>query len=1104
MTAPSTFAPTGPLPSGRVALEASAGTGKTWTIAALTTRYVAEKAVPIEQILVVTFTRAATSELRSRVRARLTEAARFLASRAAPDSNTDPILAHLVDTDDAERRLRADRLQRAVAGFDRATITTLHGLAIRLLSEVGLLASTPAGLAVGADRGDLVEEVISDLVIRRYSTGSSKAPGVGDLRSIAAATLGTPDGHIIPDPGDPDEGAVERADFAREVRATVASRSDASGAITYDDVLIRARRALTDPDVGHLTRELTKDRFRVALVDEFQDTDRIQWDIVDALMAGADNTLVIIGDPKQSIYAFRGADVGAYLVAAGSSAGQHTLSTNWRSDGPLVTALDTLFDGVSFGDPRIPYRRVIPAPEHEDNRIRGIGAAVAVRMVGRSAPVEKIGNGNLKVAAAREFIAEDAAAYAVQLIGGAAEIFETGSWKYVQPGDVAVLCRNRQEVMLVKQALMARGVPAVVGRTGSVLDSDAARNWLSLLAALESPSSIGGVRAVALSPFGGWTAAQLLEATDDDLLPLHDQVASWAQTLKTGSVPALWKAMEQANQVSRSILGRPGGERLATDLDHIAEILHGAHRSGARSLHEWLAAEMQRATKASEEDDVRARRLETDADAVQVLTIHGAKGLEFPIVLSPFLWNAFYQPPPIPVYHPAGIDRRMIAVGGPLWDGSDEAQRIAREESKAEETRLTYVSLTRARHHVAVWWAACDSAKEAFLSRLLFGRDGDDMTIKEAVALVTNGRMARHLQTVIERSAGTIDFKQLTSAPPNDLWTAAASPPARLSSASFNRGIDIAWRRTSFSGITAGARHTQSAAPDPGIDATTDEPEPDPADQLIVDQELPMGRFGGGTNFGTLVHDILEAVDFADANVGVALADACRVNAGRRGLDLDHVQLAEALKQAIRTPLFPGGAAPTLADIGSGDRLAEMEFEMSVPALDGPIGVEAIARVLRRHLTDGHPLHGYADRLDGMAAAQFTGYLSGAIDLVARLGAHPKFWIIDYKTNRLDLPGKATSILNYAPDRMAQAMITGDYVLQSIVYQVALHRYLRFRLPGYDVGQHLGGSLYLFLRGMIGPGTPVSDGGRHGVASWPADPALILDVSRLFDIGFTA
>jgi exodeoxyribonuclease V beta subunit len=140
--------------------------------------------------------------------------------------------------------------------------------------------------------------------------------------------------------------------------------------------------------------------------------------------------------------------------------------------------------------------------------------------------------------------------------------------------------------------------------------------------------------------------------------------------------------------------------------------------------------------------------------------------------------------------------------------------------------------------------------------------------------------------------------------------------------------------------------------------------------------------------------------------------------------------------------------------------------------------------------------------LEEMEASRFFGYLSGAIDLVARIGQPPKYWVIDYKTNRLGIPGETASISNYAPGRMANAMVTGDYVLQSIVYQVALHRYLRFRIDGYDIGRDLGGSLYLFVRGMIGAPTPVSRSGRFGVASWPADPELIMDLSQLLDRGF--
>lgn len=1092
------FDPTAALPAGRVLLEASAGTGKTWTIAALVTRYVAEAGIPIDQLLVVTFTRAATSELRERCRDRLVEAVRFLASERGPDDTTDPVLAHLATCDSSERAGRTRRLEEALRGFDRATITTLHGLAHRFLVEMGLLSRTPLPREVVADQSEIVDEVVNDLYIRMFADSVDAFPQLREVREIAARVAATPDARIVPDPAMAEGVARMRAEFALELRATLERRIRGERITSFDGLLLYARDALVHTDTGRQAAARLAARYRVGLIDEFQDTDGIQWQTVEAVFGSEDSTMVMIGDPKQSIYAFRGADIGAYLSAAGGARATFTLTTNWRSDAPLVRALDTVFDGLVFGDERIAYRPVTAAVGRESTSISGVHAPLCLRLVGRDSPVKQNRDGTLGIAGARTYIARDVAEYVHGLLTRPAEIQGNKGWRPARPGDIAILCRTRMEVDLVRSALGECSIPSVVGRTGDVFRSEAATAWLTLLSAFQFPSSVRRVRAASLTPFIGWAPGRLAQASDEDLMPLNDLVAGWAELLRASGVAAVWKEIERTTEVTRRVLAGSGGERLATDLDHVLEMLHAAHRAGARSLHDWLLAEIQRAEARDEEDETRARRLETDSDAVQVLTAHASKGLEFPIVLCPFLWNVGSGTTRVPVFHPEGGDARVIDVsgGGPDFD---EAVAQVNRGSDAEEMRLAYVSLTRARHHLVVWWAAVKKSATAPLTRMLFGRLPDGGGLADQVVLGKNDRpLWQALQPRTAASDGTLHPMVLDHEPTATLYEPERPPPQPIDTARFGRSVDLTWRRTSFSGLTADVEHVVTRD-NPETTAKTDEPPPpiEEDQEVVVSADLPMSALPGGFAFGNLVHGIFEDVDLTGADLAERLAAASRIHVAASGSTADAELLAPALVGVSETPLFSEPGSVRLADIARSDQLAEMVFEIPISPEGPAVPIEGLASLIEDHLPADHPLRPYGARLRDISRTRFRGYLSGAIDAVVRIGEPQRFWVVDYKTNRLG----ADTIGDYNPTVLARAMVDGDYVLQSLLYQVALHRYLGVRLPGYDPAVHLGGSLYLFVRGMIGTATPTESGDRFGVQRWDVSIDLIEAVSGLFEAG---
>lgn len=1114
----------GPLPRGTALLEASAGTGKTFAIGALVTRYVAEGVVPLDQMLVVTFGRAATQELRDRVRGALLRAERtFADALAGRDTGpVDAVLAALLDVDDAERAARHRRLADALASFDHATIATIHQFCQLVLRSLGVAGDTEPGAELVESLTELTVEVVDDLYLHRYGN-APEPPPFDRACALRVATAAVEDPRAALADADPDDAVGSaRVRFAREVRAEMERRKRRLGILSYDDLLGRLADAL-DPasaDGGAAVGARMRERWKVVLVDEFQDTDPVQWQVLERAFGAADTgAMVLVGDPKQAIYAFRGGDVVAYLDAARHAATRATLGSNWRSDAPLVDTLGVLLGNAALGHAEI----VVHPVTAEGGRSRLSGAPrpapFRLRQVLRDGMPQY--KGLVKAAPAREHVAADLAADVAGLLAAGA----TWDGRPLVPGDVAVLVSARVHGRLVQDALAERGVAAVMPG-GDVFETPAADEWLTLLEALESPHRSGLVRAAALTAFLGRTATELDEGGEDLTARDADTLRGWALLLRHRGVAALLEAAEERG-LSGRVLARADGERLLTDVRHLGQLLHEVSVTeslGLTALLAWFRDERRRTGTAE-----RPRRLDSDAAAVQIVTVHGSKGLQYPVVYLPFGYDNYTRPVEIALYHDEHGARTIDVSGsGAHWGAHCAAHRA---EEDGEELRKLYVALTRAQSQVVAWWAPTSSTPTSGLHRLLFGRTPGTREVPGTQPVKDDTYVTRVLGLLEELGGPVAELAEPAE-------VTAPVPAARhvaLEARAFDRAVDTGWRRTSYSGLVAAADDGTGAGAGGGVGSepeaagTDDEPDAPEADGIgtgigvgigvaepaVPDaaETSPMADLPMGAAFGSLVHAVLEDADPFAPDLRAELLEHITEQLRWWPVPADPEALADGLLPLHRTPLGPLADGLTLGEIGLADRLRELTFELPLNGGDlagdrarvrgGPGRTEPrlgdLAPLLRAHLSADDPLATYADRLEQPALGDqaLRGYLTGSIDVVLRLPSG-RFVVVDYKTNFL-----GPAVADYSRDRMADAMLHSHYPLQALLYGAVLHRYLRWRLPGYDPDTHLGGVLYLFVRGMAGPDTPSAGGSPGavgspaGVFSWQPPSALLVALSDL-------
>lgn len=1131
---------------GHQLIEASAGTGKTFTIGLLYLRLLLEQELAVHEILVVTFTNNATDELRSRIRRRIREALDILEGRE--HDTADTLLLDLLADAGADTLKRRNILEDALTSMDDAAIFTIHGFCQRILQEnafesnapfeidfleseqslrlmvmedfwrqtfysaspqktawaankwkhpAGLLESIAMAISrIGAQCIPTVDsavlkniqletvscfqklckswpeaiDMVTSIFQQPNCLSKNKTTGYSDQRVQTALEgmnrlsvcpempwLLPPCVHLLASSVMADNLIGKRIQpehafftlfdiffqlhtefinqsgfhIQQQALAFLFSAMDSykrtHSKMYFNDLLTRLHSALQKKNgEGVQLAKTISSRFPVALVDEFQDTDPLQYAIFQNIYSqNGRNGLFMIGDPKQAIYSFRGADIFTYMLARRNTAerNRYTMDTNYRASSAMVQGVNTLFhtNAPFIFDQDIHFSPV-RAGGTADSQPLTIDGHTESPFQCLFLPTEKysLAGKPINKENARTAAAELNSFTIAQLLNKGKHQQALLGTTPLRAGDIAVLVRTHREAAIMQQALSKLGITSVYYSQDSVYASQEALQLFHVLTALAKPGDDAGIRRCLLTDFFGMNANSLnslqkqQQQWEELLITLQEYRTCWK---KQGFMPMLQQLLIGRESVTR-ILGQENGERKLTNILHLAELLQeaSARQTGIEGLLRYLGEQIKNPDTDAANQQLR---LESDENLVRIVTIHKAKGMEYPLVFLPFIWNSR------PITAKDTISFHDPVNGSYIIDlGTEKKENIllADKERLAEELRLLYVAVTRAQHCCYFCWGQISSIEKSAMAYLIKNHQDEEVFLEQALTKTFNqNRQLLELINLPDNLTNTFLHEN--------------QPTAQPTVRKFRSQIKRDWRITSYSQLISSHFVSQ-------IDKTDQEIQK-PA-LLLSHTEFSAFTFPKGPAAGICLHGILEELDFVQC-AGDSQKNIVQTHLKRSGF---HEEWTGPLWNWLCNILSTGLDRKTdfcLNTIQRKDRLDELGFHFSIQDLR----ISTFNTLLAQHNIE--PIQSSLTSVQGL--------MKGFIDLVFRWGN--KYYIADYKSNYL-----GNELNNYKKESLAKAMMEHRYDIQYLIYTVALHRYLKKRIPDYDYTRHFGGIFYLFLRGM--------------------------------------
>lgn len=1170
-------------------MDASAGSGKTYSITTIFLDLILTKKLNVSEILVVTFTEAATNELKERIRRRLREAC------------------------DQESVGRQESLRKALLSMDEAAIFTIHGFCRKILTEHAFESGTFYGTELATDIEDLIKTAYHDYLrthfldcdvdmLKLIKSGDYSPFHYEDVYKAAREKLSNPDLRILPDikpvqgiqdqalqmfvvyedlrktweaesvnikavlknsslhknsykENDLDKFCADMDTFlgGTEAFAVLESFQNASffdkfttdcigkaktksspenieeheffkmcqklknmqdilsgllsddglrhfielfrwlrekleqakvthSVLTFDDLIISLRNALESEAGESLKISLAK-RFKAVLIDEFQDTDPIQYQIFKTLFfENKEIVSYMIGDPKQSIYAFRGADVFSYINAKkGADTGQIAcappLKMNYRSDQGLISAVNTLFGRgrKSFVIPEITYEDSCYPADKKDQKKFSISGREwkpleIVHIKGRDS--SDLYKGFIRKGTAQNYAADFLVREIASLLSSAAI-----DKKPIKKSDIAVLVRKNKEARLIKNRLAAARIPAVYYSSESIFGTQECDELITFMKAVQEPKNEDLCRQALMTAFFDMSYKEVFDLEKDPAIleTLMEKLFHCCADWRRKGFIAMMRAFISDENIKLRLLSKSDGERRMANLSQLLEL--GQKEAFRRKLDPlglltWYQDEQAwslSSEKMSTPSQEHLLRLESDENAVKIVTIHKSKGLEFPIVFIPFSWDEVdFKHRKYLKVHERDSNNDDYTVKLCLGKKEMELHKAqAGREELAENVRLLYVAATRARHKCYIFWGPINGTARSAYS-LLFNFRGvlDDPRIFDELG---DKDFREQLKTSVED-----DLKKLESIDGNigirdcqDNQVQAVAAPADVVPAIslesrqmlLKSAIETDFRISSFSGLISGAErepdlqdYDRSPEPDGVERPETDgvnEPEPDKTHQV---KKLTIFDFPGGSKAGSMFHAILEVLDFQEKDEA-KVRELVRHTLESYGFNASPWIgiIAETIRNIVGTALKTDAASFTLSQISLKERLSELKFLFPVTRL---------AKVDFKDALAGLAIPGIQEKLEGLSFSPFKGYINGAIDCVACYDG--KYYLIDWKSNLL-----GSSPDDYRQEELEKEIRSSWYFLQFSLYTIALDQYLTLKLgDSYSYEEHFGGIFYLFLRGM--------------------------------------